>query len=64
MGEGDDLNFEFPFAVNNGVRKTAQRQAADAALRRYARYRRGKTRMTLNQLQGALNLREEFSAES
>ncbi len=64
MGEGDDLNFKLLFAVHNGVRKTAQWQPSDIALRRHARNRRGKTRMALNQLQGALNLSEKFSAES
>ena len=64
MGERDDLDFDRLLALHNGVRKTAQWQSSDTALRRHARNLSAQTRMTLDQLQGALNLSEKFPAES
>ena len=63
MSERDDMNFDVRLAIHNHIRKSPQRYTPDAALRADARKGRTETRMALDQLQCALNFREEFASE-
>jgi hypothetical protein len=64
MSEGNDLNFDFGFAVYDRVRKTTQWQASRTAFRGHPRYRRAETRMPFDQFQSVFDLSEEFPTES